>query len=573
VEEPLPLRRLVSVLLLSAIVLCAPSWLSAQSLRGLPPGADTSKHGEIDAEVFSGYSGYRAGGTVDGVKVPDFKFGWNTEFILHTKSWAGLVADLSGHNNASASAFDFAFGPRLQLPLWHFTPFIEAMTGVQHFSPKGFPSQNAQTYIVGAGMDVKINSAFSIRPFQLSFINTYYSVIPTAGNKQNYLNGYLVQAGVIYNLRRLSSARGEVIASCHAQPSAVDPGGQVKIGVTTKGFAHRNSLRYSYAATGGTIAGSTAKETVDTTGVGPGAYTVAATVVDVASKSEQTAGCEAKFIVNAKQTPPPPVVAEKPKQTPAPTVAPNQPKTPPTPPVAAEQPRQTPPATVVAEKPNQTPTPTVASEQPKQTPPALVASDRSLAKHDESSASADTAQTEAKINAPKPSRYGIIKFERDVKRPTRVDNEAKGELDRYADALAAAPDVTAVVVGYAGAKDGKDRKSILGIASQRAANTKDYVVKGKGIDPARIQPRIDIGGGQKAELWILPAAATFAENGTMVVDENKVKAVPRIPLKARNAHKRLRNDARKRGVRAPSSSAALHGTHRGNRRKQLAALK
>jgi hypothetical protein len=42
--------------------------------------------------------------------------------------------------------------------------------------------------------------------------------------------------------------------------------------------------------------------------------------------------------------------------------------------------------------------------------------------------------------------FGSFKFGRDMKRPTRLNNEAKRELDRYADALAADPTANSVVV-------------------------------------------------------------------------------------------------------------------------------
>jgi hypothetical protein len=68
-------------------------------------------------------------------------------------------------------------------------------------------------------------------------------------------------------------------------------------------------------------------------------------------------------------------------------------------------------------------------------------------------------------------------------------------------------------------------------------NSKDYLAKDKGVDAARIEPRTGIGEDQKAELWIVPAGARFAAEGTTVVDESKVKAVPRIALKAKRTKK------------------------------------
>lgn len=131
-----------------------------------------------------------------------------------------------------------------------------------------------------------------------------------------------------------------------------------------------------------------------------------------------------------------------------------------------------------------------------------------------------------------PSVFGIIQFDRDARRPARVDNEAKGELDRYAYALAATPDATGVLVGYSGARASRQR---IRMARRRAVNTKQYLAQDEGIDPQRIQPRTASGPSKKTELWIVPAAATFAAEGTKVVNE---KAFAPPTLKAGDAHKK-----------------------------------
>jgi hypothetical protein len=46
----------------------------------------------------------------------------------------------------------------------------------------------------------------------------------------------------------------------------------------------------------------------------------------------------------------------------------------------------------------------------------------------------------------------------------------------------------------------------------------------------------DQAGRLRADLWIVPADATFPAEGTTVVDENMVKAVPQVALKEK-AHK------------------------------------
>jgi outer membrane protein OmpA-like peptidoglycan-associated protein len=480
-EETLSFRCFLPVLLLLAVALCTPSPLSAQN------------PGDPKAEVFGGYSWYRSGATVNGVAAPDFTTGWAGQFIYNLNHQAGMVVDVNGHKNNFGSILDFGFGARYQFPFGHFIPFGEGLLGAQHFSPNNSPSRSTATYLFGGGIDVKINSRFSVRPFEVSYVYTNYAYTPSSGSSQvnTTFNGVRMQAGLIYNLG-LPSPEGEVIASCSAEPPVVDAGAAVKVGVTAVGFLPKRKLRYSYATNGGAIAGSTATESVDTKGVGSGSYTVTAKVVDNGKgKHRQTASCEAKFTVNAKQPPPSPPM--------------------PAAPTAPETQKSGEAATATANAPEASVTP----------------------------------QTSSNVSAPEASvplqtsKFGTIEFERDVKRPTRVDNEAKGELDRYADALAAAPDSKAVVVGYAAAKEDKDSKKVLRFAGQRAVNTKDYVNKEKGVDSARIETRTGSGDGQKVELWIVPAGATFAAEGTTLVDESQVKAVPRVPLKATAVHKNM----------------------------------
>ena len=208
-------------------------------------------------------------------------------------------------------------------------------------------------------------------------------------------------------------------------------------------------------------------------------------------KHQQTASCEAKFVINEKQPPSSSVAAAEAKQ-------------PPVSPAPASQP------------------------QSAQATLAVVAPGKAPEKAPE------------KVEAVK--KFGTTEFRRDAMRPNRIDNEAKAELDRYADALALQPDVVGVVVGYAGPKENKDNK-VRGSASQRAVNAKYYVTHDKGIDPARIEPRTGSGDGHKADLWIVPAGTKFAVEGTTVVDESKVKAAPRLPLhkKARRRHAKKRH--------------------------------
>jgi hypothetical protein len=114
-----------------------------------------------------------------------------------------------------------------------------------------------------------------------------------------------------------------------------------------------------------------------------------------------------------------------------------------------------------------------------------------------------------------------------IGKPWRVDNECKGKLDDVAKNLQQNADNKLVIVGNA--EPAEKRKNL---AAERAVNSKAYLTGGEaklGIDPSRIETRTGSAGTKTAEYWIVPAGATFSGEGTHLVDESKVKAVPDHP--------------------------------------------
>jgi len=144
-----------------------------------------------------------------------------------------------------------------------------------------------------------------------------------------------------------------------------------------------------------------------------------------------------------------------------------------------------------------------------------------------------------------------ISFETDKKRPTRVDNEAKACLDQVALSLQNQADAKAVVVGESNTKEkakqekeqtlqSKRRhpKPVEDDAAERSVNTKDYLVKEKGIDPSRISVATSATDGQKVEDYLVPSGANFNSDvqGTTPVDETTIKPQVRKPLPMRKHH-------------------------------------
>ena len=100
------------------------------------------------------------------------------------------------------------------------------------------------------------------------------------------------------------------------------------------------------------------------------------------------------------------------------------------------------------------------------------------------------------------------------------------------------PTTRLVIVGNAETKE--KRKNL---AAERAVNAKAYLTGGEaklGIDAGRIEPRTGSAGTMTIELWVVPAGASFTEEGTTPVDEKKVKAIPDHPHAAAPAKKKAK---------------------------------
>jgi hypothetical protein len=142
--------------------------------------------------------------------------------------------------------------------------------------------------------------------------------------------------------------------------------------------------------------------------------------------------------------------------------------------------------------------------------------------------------------APATQSLCTINFDKDKRRPTRVDNEAKACLDDIA--LSAQRDATAklaitgnsapvkVMGKHTPKKEEMATKEAEKLAAERAVNEKEYLVTDKGLDASRISVYTGTAGTNTSATTIIPAGATLDMTGLTPVDETAVKAVPRKPL-------------------------------------------
>jgi hypothetical protein len=134
-----------------------------------------------------------------------------------------------------------------------------------------------------------------------------------------------------------------------------------------------------------------------------------------------------------------------------------------------------------------------------------------------------TANTSVTITAPPPPpppaviNLCSISFERDRKRPVRVDNEAKGCLDEIALTLNRESSAKLIIVGKHSADETPDA------AAQRDLNVAQYLTQEKGIDPSRIELRTGGDLTRSLDSILVPPGATFTPGDTNTFDTNSIK--------------------------------------------------
>jgi outer membrane protein OmpA-like peptidoglycan-associated protein len=335
-----------------------------------------------------------------------------------------------------------------------------------------------------------------------------------------------------------------ITLTAQANPPAVFPGEPVTVTATAGSVSSKKHVDvvYSWSGTGVTGSGTTAA--VATGSLLPGTYTVKAEVKEGKKGKEglkpgETADASASFTVKAFD---PPTVSCSANPT---TIKPGE----------------TAGITAMGMSPQNRPltysysatagsvsgSGTSATFNSTGAPTGAAGITCTVADDKNQTATANTSVTIlAPYVAPIPhtQALGSIMFDKDKKRPSRVDNEAKAILDQVALDLQRRPDAKLVVVGSSDAKEkeatAKQAKKalknkhvkVIDMAAERAVNTKDYLVTEKGIDASRVIVATSAADGRKVENYLVPSGATFSNDvtGTTPVDESVVKPEVRKPL-------------------------------------------
>jgi len=453
--------------------------------------------------------------------------------------------------------FTYMFGPQFGKRRGILRPYGQALFGGAHSNVYGnaysdltftqfgsAPASNAFAMDFGFGLDIAVSPRFSIRPFEVSYLYTKFNNDLSANQHSSRYVG-----GVVFNMGNIAPPP-QLTVACSANPTSVFPGEPVTATATAGSQHPKLNVITSISGDGIATPSSSATATVDTASLSPGQHTVKCDAKEGKPGKEGIKpwqlATESTATFTVKEFEPPTISCSVSPTTIKPGDSASITAT-------ATSPQNRPLTySYSASAGNVTGTGASASYSSTGAPTGPVSITCNVSDDKGHNASANTnLNVLAPPPPPQPHTQALcsINFENDKKHPTRVDNEAKACLDQVALSLQNQSDAKVVVVGASNATEKANQekqqkaeakrrhpKPVEDTAAMRAVNTKDYLVKEKGIDPSRISAATSATDGQKVENYLVPAGANFSSDvqGSMPVDETAVKPQERKPLPQRH---------------------------------------
>jgi hypothetical protein len=572
-----------SRLLALACSLSVPLTLAAQVV----PAVKASSAGDSASkwDIFVGYSFFYPNATVNGYSEtshhtagPISPVSFNPEKIGTVESLTrfftphlGLEINSGQHdlynntNNAkgqetgssNSGLFTMQTGPFYRWRDGRWTPWVHGLVGgVSMQGPNSQSYTPGETFTLGGGIDYELSHHWALRSeADYEYVHVNYGSPYLGSDGMDWdaggvvnANGFLLAAGIVYHI--YPGSHPPPALDCSASPAWVFPGEPVTVTATSSNLNHRLNAAYFWSGPGVTGNGTTA--TVDTAKLAPGTYTVNGQLREGKTGKEglkpgETADCSTSFTVRHFE---PPTVSCH--------AAPGaiQPGAPSTITAAGVSPQNR-PLTYSYSAASGTihGSGTTAEFDSAGAPSGPVRIVCTVTDDGGQTATSETSVTIAPPYVPPVSRTEALcslSFGKDKMRPTRVDNEAKACLDEIALGLQKQPDAAVVLVG---SEDARERARIAreeelarrnrhvkvqDFAAERAVNAKEYLVREKGIDAARISVATSASGGQSAQDYMVPAGADFSSDvaGTTPVNETAVKPQVRKPLGMRTPHRK-----------------------------------
>lgn len=483
------------------------------------------------AELFLGYSYVRVMPTMSDGNRLLWLNGGSTSLALNLNRYLGVVFDFGGMddskirlNNGSNALFDssgtvftYLGGPRVSFRnRGRLTPFVQALFGAAHAGQvtlsgncmaqgcAPLPSETDFAMTAGGGLDVRISHHFALRLVQAEYLMTNFKDINSGKNAMQ--NDMRLSTGIVFRFSGNAPTipPAPVTYSCSVNPSAAFPGDPITVTGTAVNLNQARTAAYSWSTDGGTVTQGSDKGTIDTKNVAPGTYTLKGHVSE-GEKSGESADCSSSYIVKSFEPPtiscsanPTALSAGDTATIAASAVSPqNRPLTYSYSSSAGFINGQGAGATLTT----------------KDAPPGPITVTCNVTDDLGHTGTTTTTVTVAASSeeAVKPTVSELCSehFDRDARHPARVNNEAKACLDEVALNLQNNSDAKLAIVGNAASKEKHGKK----LASERAVNTKAYLVREKGIDVSRITIYTGSQNSKSVKMTLVPDGATLDTAG------------------------------------------------------------
>ncbi len=529
-----PLRTIGRFVLAACAVSLGSASLSAQTApsAAAPLGPNPSR-----VDIFTGYSYYGAHGQLKpaGIAYSSIDLGAIGSGAYYFSKYVGLEGVYTNHPDGKNDGMSsISGGPIFRAPMQNFTVFAHGLVGGARLGGPNSegpvlyhnPYKWGASLAAGGGMDYDLpffSNRFSLRLFEADYRYIHanygpYTAPPTGGvvGGRANLSGVELSTGIVTHFGHIIPPP-PVTYSCAVSPATAYPGDPITVTGTALNLNPKKTATYNWSADGGTISGTSSTANIDTKSANPGTYTAKGHVSE-GTKPGQMADCTASYTVKAFE---PPTISCSANPS---SVNPGDSATITSTGVSPQNRPLT--YSYSASAGSVSGNAATATLSTAGAAPGTITVTCNVVDDKGQSASSTTSVTViAPPPPPKPTTSNLcsVSFERDAKRPARVDNEGKACLDDVALNLQRSSDAKIALVGNSDAKEKtpKSKKAkVVDYAGQRAVNTKDYLVTDKGIDASRVTVYTGATDGKTVTTTLIPSGATLDTTGLTPVDES-----------------------------------------------------
>lgn len=495
-------------------------------------------------DIFMGYSYFGPHGTLKpyGISFSSVDEGAVLSGAYYFNKYFGAeIEGFANPNGVNDGLFSGSLGPIVRAPMQNFTLFAHGLVGGVRM---GGPNSEAPatlahnpytwgtTITAGGGMDYNLpwfNGMFGLRIFEADYRYIHedfgpgVATIPTGGaiGGRANLNAAELSAGILIHMGHIIPPPPVAYSCALTTPAAgttIYPGDPVEITGTATNINPKKPVTYSWTSDAGPVGSTSNVAALDTKSLNPGSYTVKGHVMQ-GNKPGQFADCSVPLTITQFQ---PPTISCSANPS---SVNPGQSAT-----VTSQgmSPQNRPltysySATAGAINGN---TATATLDTTGVAPGTITVTCNVVDDKGQTASSTTSVTVQAPPPPPQPQNQTLcsISFDRDARRPTRVDNEAKACLDDISLAMQRDPQSKLIIVGSAGQGEHEaDRR-----AGERAVNEKAYLVNDKGIDATRISVYTGAAGTKGDTNTLVPAGGSQPDlTGDTPVDEAAIKPIPR----------------------------------------------